>query len=355
MLNSQHLTSRKLALLIALVLAIPVGILVWVWRQQMWEGAIALLVYFVAAYVLIHFLTERFIFRKIKLIFKFIYKTKAGKKEEMYHKYILPGKTLEEVSGNVESWAVQKEKELELLKKNEDYRREFLQNLAHEFKTPVFSILGYVETLMDGKIENTELSKKFLGNTHKNILRIVSLINDLDEISRLENAEHQLNLQYYDISQQVKDVFESCAMQAAGRNMHCILKKGSEPAVFVHADKDKIARVLTNLVANAIKYGKEGGHILAGIYQTDDETILVELSDNGEGIEEDELSRIFERFYRTESGRVQNPNGSGLGLSICKHIIEAHNHTIHARSKRGVGTTIGFTLSVAKSKKLPFA
>lgn len=266
----------------------------------------------------------------------------------MYNKYILPRKSLDEVHDDVIVWADRKEKELDVLRKNENYRKEFLQNLAHEFKTPLFSIQGYVEILLDGAYEDNEVSKRFLSNSHKNILRLTYLIKDLDEISRLENSEQKLNFEKFCIQDQIKYIFDTLHIEAVSKGITCQMKKGNELPVIVYADKEKINRVLTNLVNNAIIYGKHGGHILAGLYKTDDNTVLIEITDNGTGIGEDAIPRIFERFYRTESGRLINTAGSGLGLSICKHIIEAHNQSIHARSTVDVGTTVGFTLALAK-------
>lgn len=350
MFSFQNLSPKKLALLIGLCLSIPLGLVVWWITGLGWAGLLAAGLNMIAAYLLVYYLTENFIYRKIKLIFKFIYDTKADKREEMYYKYILPRKSLEEVRGDVEDWAVQKSFEVETLKKNESFRKEFLQNLSHEFKTPVFSIQGYVETLLDGALDNPELSRKFLGKTHKNIERVVALIKDLDEITRLESGAQLLNRENYVIQEQIKEVFDSLSGAAATQEMRCSLKKDSEAPVTIYADREKIGRVLTNLVQNAINYGKYGGHILAGVYKTDDKTVLIEISDNGQGIDEKSLPRIFERFYRTDEGRSLHARGSGLGLSISKHIIEAHGQNIHARSKRDVGTTIGFTLPVGRGR-----
>ncbi len=300
------------------------------------------------AYLLISVVLERFIYRKIKLIYKFIYHTKATKKEETYYKYVLPQKSIDEVREDVEAWAEENKQEIELLRRNEQFRREFLQNLSHEFKTPVFAIQGYVDTLLAGALANPDVNKKFLEKTAKNVDRLTHLLNDLDEISSLERGELVLYKQSFIIQDLIKDVFESLSLKAEENNIHCSIKKGCESPLTVFADKEKIRQVFTNLVENSIKYGRRGGNITASMYKTDGRHILIEITDDGIGINERHLPRLFERFYRTDEGRSIDVGGSGLGLSICKHIIEAHGQTIHVRSTEAIGTTVGFTLDVRR-------
>jgi two-component system, OmpR family, phosphate regulon sensor histidine kinase PhoR len=244
----------------------------------------------------------------------------------------------------VEAWAIRNEEELNLLRKNEQFRKEFLQNLSHEFKTPVFAIQAYVDTLLAGALEKPEVNKTFLEKTAKNVERLTHLLSDLDEISKLERGELFLYKENFVIQELVRDVYESLSVITEPLNIRCYIKKGCESPLTVFADKEKIRQVLTNLVENSIKYGKHNGSITASMYNTDGKHILVEISDDGIGIPEKHLPRIFERFYRTEEGRSIDVSGSGLGLAICKHIIEAHGQTIHVRSTEAVGTTVGFTL-----------
>lgn len=348
MFKFENLSPKKLSCFTAVILSVFVGAgFLWI-SENITLGIIAFTVNFIFAYLLISYVLDAFIYRKIKLIYKFISNTKANKKEKMYHKYIIPKKSIEAVHDDVEKWASQKKAEIEVLKNNENYRREFLQNLSHEFKTPVFSVMGYVETLLDGPMHQPELSEKFLQNTHKNILRIVELIKDLDEITDLESGEKPLIKRPFVIQDLIKEVFDSLSIEISKNKMRAVIKKGSEVPVLVYADKEKIARVLTNLIQNSIKYKSYQGSIVASVYKTEQNKVLIEISDDGIGITEQSLPRIFERFYRTDTGRSRNAGGSGLGLSICKHIIEAHGETIHARSKPGIGTTIGFTLAEAQ-------
>jgi len=348
MFSAKNISPRQLAAFTAFVLAVPISLLIGYVEKSWWIGLICLAVIFSGSYLLISFMLERFIYRKIKLIYKFIYQTKATKKEETYYKYVLPQKSIDEVREDVEAWAEENKQEIELLRKNEQFRKEFLQNLSHEFKTPVFAIQGYVDTLLQGALENPEVNKKFLKKTAKNVERLTNLLNDLDEISRLERGELVLYKQNFVIQELVREAFESLSIRAEARQIHFSIKKGCESPLTVHADKEKIRQVVTNLIENSIKYGKTGGSIVASMYNTDGKHILIELSDDGIGINEKFLPRIFERFYRTDEGRSIDVTGSGLGLAICKHIIEAHGQTIHVRSTENIGTTIGFTLDRRK-------
>ena len=348
MLSPKNISPRQLSLFTALILALPISLLILVIEKNWLWGLGSFIVILGGSYLLISFVLERFIYRKIKLIYKFIYQTKATKKEEVYYKYILPQRSIDEVREDVEKWAEENEQEMELLKQNEQFRREFLQNLSHEFKTPIFAIQGYVETLLSGGMHNPEINKRFLENTEKNVERLSNLIQDLDEISKLERGELVLTRTNFIIQDFVKEVFESLSIKALSQDIEFSIKKGCESPLTVFADKEKIRQVLINLLDNSIKYGKQGGHIVCSIYKVDEKHILIELSDDGIGIPEKHVARIFERFYRTEGGRSRDITGSGLGLAICKHIIEAHGQTIHVRSTEGVGTTIGFTLESRK-------
>ncbi len=301
-------------------------------------------VIFIGSYGLVLYTLQTFIYRKIKLIYKFIYQTKASKKEEFYYKNILPQKSIDEVREDVETWAGQRKEEIELLQQNEAFRKEFLQNLSHELKTPIFAIQGYVDTLINGAMDNADVNKKFLQSTSRNIDRLVNLVDDLDAISKLESGEQQLQKDSFIIQELLKEVYETLSIKADKREIKCVIKKGCEQPLSVYADKEKIRQVFINLVDNAIKYGKQLGTIEGSFYKVDGARILIEISDDGAGIAEEHLLRIFERFYRTDMARSRKVGGSGLGLSICKHIVEAHGQTIHVRSKIDVGSTFGFTL-----------
>lgn len=348
----KNLSPRQLSAFTALALAFPISLGIFLLQLDWRVGLIAFALIFVGSFFLILTIIQNFIYRKIKLIYKFINQTKASKKEEMYYKYILPQKSIDDVREDVEAWALQRSREVDLLKKNESFRKEFLQNLSHEFKTPVFAIQGYVDTLLQGAMEQPEVNKRFLEKAAKNAERLVNLLQDLDEISKLERGELKLAKQNFVIQDLVREIFESLSWKAEVRHTAFSIKKGCEPPLVVYADKEKIRQVISNLVDNSIKYGKFGGSTVASLYNTDDKNILIEISDDGMGINEKNLERVFERFFRTSEGRTRDATGSGLGLAISKHIIEAHGHTIHARSKENIGTTIGFTLSSRKEEKV---
>jgi two-component system phosphate regulon sensor histidine kinase PhoR len=348
MFDAKNLTPRQIAAFNAFTIAMVGGLANYLFLRTWWIPLITFAVLFLIAYSLTYMVIQRFIYRKIKLIYKFIYQTKATKREEFYYKNILPQKSIDEVSEDVEKWAEQKKEEVEMLRQNEAYRKEFLQNLSHEFKTPVFAIQGYIDTLLSGALDRPEVNKKFLMNTSRNVDRLVNLIDDLDEISKLESGEQEFSFSNFSIQELTREIFEALALKAQEKSIHLIIKKGCESPITVHADKEKIRQVLTNLVDNAIKYGKTNGIVEASFYNTDGRNILIEISDDGMGIAEEHLPRIFERFYRTDYGRSRNIGGTGLGLAICKHIVEAHGHSIHVRSKPDVGTTFGFTLAAKK-------
>ncbi|MCW3088258.1 MAG: phosphate regulon sensor protein PhoR [Sediminibacterium sp.] len=348
MFKTKNLSPQQLSAFTALVLSVPVALGIGILTGGWLIALISLLVTFIGSYLLIRFVLESFIYRKIKLIYKFIYQTKATRREETYYKYILPQKGIDEVREDVEQWAEQRRAEIELLKTNEAYRKEFLQNLAHEFKTPIFAIQGYVDTLLGGAMDNPEVSRRFLENAARNVDRMVNLVEDLDEIAKLESGQQPLTKTYFVIQDIIRETYETLSIKTSARNIRSAIKKGCESPITVYADKEKIRQVINNLLENATKYGKQDGSIVASIYKTDGQHVLVEFSDDGIGISEEHLPRIFERFYRTDRGRSRDVGGTGLGLAICKHIIEAHGQAIHVRSKLDVGTTVGFTLDSRK-------
>ncbi|HEY6900423.1 MAG TPA: HAMP domain-containing sensor histidine kinase, partial [Puia sp.] len=293
--STKNLSPRQLSALTACFLSLPISLGIYILAGNALVGLVSLLIIFSGSYGLILFTLEKFIYRKIKLIYKLIHQTKATKKEEVYFKYILPQKSIDEVREDVEKWGEKRNEEIELLKKNEAYRKEFLQNLAHEFKTPIFAIQGYVDTLLNGAMEDAVIRKKFLENAAKNVDRLVNLMNDLDEISTLERGEQLLYKQNFIIQDLTREIYESLSIKTHNKNIRTSIKKGCESPITVFADKEKIRMVLINLVENATKYGKPGGSIVASFYKIDEKNVLIEVSDDGIGIEEEHLMRIFER------------------------------------------------------------
>jgi two-component system, OmpR family, phosphate regulon sensor histidine kinase PhoR len=350
MLSTRNLSPQQLSALTAVILSVPISIGLFIFKPIWYIFPTALIIIFIGSYTLILFTLQKFIYRKIKLIYKLIYQTKATKREEFYYTNILPQKGIDEVREDVEAWAEQRKKEIEILQQNETFRKEFLQNLSHELKTPIFAIQGYVDTLLNGALHNNEVNEKFLTSASRNVTRLVGLLDDLDEITRLESGEMILLFEQFTIQDLIKEVFESLELKAQEKNIKCFTKKGCEFPLTVYADKEKIRQVFINLTENAIKYGKENGTVEASFYNVDGNNVLIEISDDGDGIAEEHLPRIFERFYRTDTARSRKVGGSGLGLAICKHILDVHRQTIHVRSKLDVGTSFGFTLAAKKEQ-----
>lgn len=343
-LDTKNASPKLLSTITALIIAAVNACLSLLLVREWYVPLVVFGITFIIIYWIYNYTLQRFIYRKIKLIYKFIYQTKATKKEEFFYDNILPRKSLEEVSMDVQEWATQKKDEIDMLRANETFRKEFLMNLAHELKTPIFSAQGYIDTLIGGAINDEGVNTRFLNNASKSIDRLVRLVDDLDEISKLESGRIPIIEESFGIQDLIKDVYEEMTLKAEQKDIKLLLKKGAERQFVVKADKPKIRQVLTNLVENAVKYGNEGGEVTTGCYEMDDKNIYVEISDNGPGIAEQHLSRIFERFYRADKSRSRHIGGTGLGLAIVKHIIEAHGQTVTVRSKPAVGSSFGFTL-----------
>jgi two-component system, OmpR family, phosphate regulon sensor histidine kinase PhoR len=295
----------------------------------------------------VYYALEYFIYRKIKLIYKTIISIKAPKRNgnTLVEKPVIVD-SIDDVNKRVMQWAEDRKEEIEQLQKLEKYRREFVANVSHELKTPLFNIQGYIHTLLDGAIDDRTVSKNFLDKAGKNVERLVSLVADLEIISQLEAGAVNLETETFDIHALVNDVFESLEIKSKQKKITLSFKKGCDQPFYVIADKDKIRQVFVNLIDNSIKYGKEDGNTVISFYDMAD-NILTEVTDDGIGLAKEHLPRLFERFYRADKSRSRDQGGTGLGLSIVKHIIEAHTQTINVRSGEGVGTTFGFTLKKA--------
>ncbi len=306
---------------------------------------VCLLVVYLFSYIIIKVSVQKFIYDKIKLIYKTIHNFKVYKGQENGNnkRKELKNESLENVKKTVTEWVRGQKKEIEDLKKQEEYRREFIGDLSHELKTPIFNIQGYVLTLLDGALDDTVINREYLLRTEKSINRMISIVKDLDAIARLESGELTMKMERFDIILLIQEVYEFLEIQAKKRDIKLGFKKNHDKSLFVVGDKENIRQVATNLVDNSIKYGKTGGHTNVSFFDLD-ENILIEFTDNGIGIEREKIPRLFDRFYRIDKSRSREQGGSGLGLAIVKHILEAHNQTINVRSTTGVGTTFAFTL-----------
>lgn len=239
----------------------------------------------------------------------------------------------------------QSRSEINILKDQENYRREFLGNISHELKTPLFTIQGYILTLLEGAMKDKKVREKYIIRAAKGVDRLISIVKDLDLITQFESGIKTVDKSKFNIYELVDNVFELMEFEAEKNNISLLNEKDENNPNYVYADKERIIQVLTNLVVNSIKYGTENGFTKVIVENSDNENLLIKVIDNGEGIEEEHLPRLFERFYRIDKNRSRKKGGSGLGLSIVKHIIEAHNQQIFVKSEIGVGTEFSFTLS----------
>ncbi len=298
-----------------------------------------------STFVVFFFFIKIFITEKLKILYRSIRKGKF--RSDIVSSYSMTDNVIEVAEKETRQWADQKSAEISKLKEQEEYRREFLGNLAHELKTPVFSIQGYILTLLDGGLEDETVNRNFLERASKATERMTLILEDLDNIAKMEVNQIKLDITDFDITDLVKDVFESLELKAKEKNIQLVLAKDFDK-VWVRADRSRINQVLVNLINNSINYGNDGGTTTIRFYTMND-IVTVEVSDNGIGIEEKDVARLFERFYRVEKSRNRVKGGTGLGLSIVKHIIEQHGQTINVRSTVNVGST--FTFSLDKGKR----
>jgi two-component system phosphate regulon sensor histidine kinase PhoR len=341
----------NLAIIMATAISVVVGVVVFFFS---WFYSLKLPVYsLVFIVLLLWFLTyvillnavDFFLYRRIKIIYKTITKSKFTK-DKAFEKMNLDRDIIKDVEREV-AWSLYNEnKELDKLKQLEEYRKQFLGNVSHELKTPIFNIQGYIETLIEGGIDNPDINSNYLQKAAKNVERMQNIVDDLEMISRIEDGKLHLDIFAFNLQSFMLEMFEHHALMAEQNDITLRLKKGFNSSFEVFGDKQRLKQVFSNLLSNAIKYNNRGGYVSVGAYDMADK-VLIEISDTGIGIPEDSLQRIFERFYRVDKGRSRDRGGTGLGLSIVKHIIEAHNQSIAVRSTTGEGTTFTFTLDRA--------
>lgn len=300
---------------------------------------------FLSSYFIFLLLIEQFIFSKIKLIYKTIHSLKAQKNEKV--PIDLSRDYLRQVNRDVIDWANNKQEKIEALQVKEAFRREFIGNLSHELKTPIFSIQGYLLTLLDGGMEDERVNRNFLERANRGVDRMIALVEDLESIAQLEADNIQLNISTFDLTQLARETFESLEIRANDQKVKLKFNKKYEKPIRVKGDMNRIGQVLTNLVANAINYSNSDDAEVEIRFFDMDQHILTEIADNGVGIEASHLPRLFERFYRVEGSRSRHAGGSGLGLCICKSILDAHEENLNVRSTPGVGSTFSFTMKKA--------
>jgi len=344
-----RLTSKQVVIFLTLVLTVIVGM---GWYYLLFTGfstlfmAIGLAIFFAITFYIIQFAINTYINDKIKPIYKIIDFVPSQQKDQKIK--LTPGFIeLSDVEMDVELWAQHQNQEIERLKELERYRKDFVGNVSHELKTPIFNIQGYILTLLEGGLEDPSINKLYLTRAEKSIDRMISIVEDLESINKLETGELKPKFEVFDIVKIVEYVFELEQPLSNERNISLLSTQKPDKPLMVKGDKKRIIEVLTNLVVNGIKYGKKSGFVKVAFYDFDDK-IMIEVSDNGIGMTKKDLMRIFERFYRVDKSRSREQGGTGLGLSIVKHIIEAHNQTINVQSEINEGTTFTFTLEKAR-------
>lgn len=342
-------TPRQFAIFLSFVLALIITCLVSIgtWLAFDEINIILILVSFITSgtisYFIVFYLLEKLITNKIRILYRTIHSFKISKGDFPVN---MDEDVLEKTEKEVISWVKTKREEIDRLKEQEAFRREFIGNLAHELRTPIFSIQGYILTLLEGGLEDENINVKFLERASKGVDRMTNILEDLDTITKLESERIKINKKNIDVKDLAEEILESFEIKAKEKNIRLILDSKDLDSIMVYCDRDKIGQVLTNLINNALNYGKENGYVKVRFFDFED-NYLVEVADNGIGIEEKHLPRLFERFYRVDKSRSRHDGGTGLGLAIVKHIVEAHGQMINVRSTPGEGSTFSFTLQKA--------
>ena len=306
-------------------------------------GIIALFIIYTFSFLVIQYRVERFIYRRVKKIYDDVSLLESS---SFINQPITTD--METLTKEVRKFATDKKLEIEMLQIREEYRREFLGNVSHELKTPLFTVQGYISTLLDGAMEDKTIRKKYLKRAEKGVERLIYIVEDLDMITKLEVGDLNLEFSEFDIVELIQNVFDLLEMKADKKEITLAFENYHIQPIFVKGDKDKIQQIIENLIVNSIKYGKEIGLTEVSVINLTKKKVLIRITDNGEGIEKQNLPRIFERFYRVNKSGSRTEGGSGLGLAIVKHIIEAHDDKIYVESEFGIGSEFSFTLTKAK-------
>lgn len=298
---------------------------------------------YLASFFIIQNRVERFIYKRIKKLYDDVnlLDTTSFSRQQV-------NTDMETLTKEVERFAQDKKLEIETLKIRENYRKEFIGNISHELKTPLFTVQGYILTLLDGAMKDKSVRKKYLQRANKGVERLTYIIKDLDMITKLEVGDLNLKKEVINVVDLVQSVFDLLEIKAARKNITLTFDIDYKDEIFILADRERIQQVLTNLVVNSIKYGKKDGTTEVSVEHLIKNKVIVRVTDNGEGIKKEHIPRLFERFYRVDKSGSRKEGGSGLGLSIVKHIIEAHNEKIYVESEFGVGSEFSFTLEKAK-------
>ena len=298
---------------------------------------------FVTSFIITQYRAKRFIYNRIKKIYD---EVSILNEDEFSKEYATTD--IDALSKSVQEYVQGKRIEIKNLTERDSFRKDFLGNVAHELKTPLFTVQGYILTLIEGAVNDKLIRDKYLGRANKGVERLVAIVKDLDMIAKLETEGLKMNIEVFNIIDLIQNVFDLLEMRSKKRNITLQFDKIYEFPVFVKADKERIEQVLINLIVNSVKYGKINGITTLGIESYTENKFIIKVVDNGEGIKQEHIPRLFERFYRVDQSRSREQGGSGLGLSIVKHIIEAHNETILLKSTFTEGSEFSFTLKKAK-------
>ena len=312
------------------------------WIKLWWAILIAAVAVFVIVSLMALWIMVKYVAYKLRPIYSTVFSRDVHTGEIVGE---LKGKRVENISAELTAWADDNDKEIARLKDVENFRKQYLGNVAHELKTPIFNIQGYISTLLDGGLEDELVNRKYLERAEKSVDRMINIIRDLDTIARLENDMNEMRPESFDMVALSKEIAEQCELEASKRNITLTVKNANDlPSRFwVSADKFYVGQVMENLIINSIRYGKDGGQTKVTCRDMGDK-ILIEVEDDGVGIAKSDVPRVFERFYRTDKGRSREQGGTGLGLAIVKHIVEGHGEHVSVRSELGKGSTFAFTL-----------
>lgn len=347
-LKKSYKFAFRAALIITIILALSLSLFL-LYQKQLEDTWLMLffftIIVFAVTFITIQVRVERYIYRRIKKIYDDVSLLESS--SFTAHPVTTDMKTLTE---EIEKFAKDKKIEIDTLKIREEYRKDFLGNISHELKTPLFTVQGYILTLLDGALEDKAVRKKYLQRAQKGVERLIYIIKDLDLITKLEVGDLNLELSDFDIIELIQSVFDLLEIKAGKKNISLTFDMNYEAPVYVRADRDKIQQVLSNLIVNSIKYGHHDGTTEVSVENLIRNKVIIRITDNGEGIPEEHIPRLFERFYRVDKSGSRKEGGSGLGLSIVKHIIEAHGEKIYVESVVDVGSEFSFTLEKAKPK-----
>ena len=333
----------KTSFAISLISLFVVAVVLYLYSlldQYYFQLILLVILIFIISFLIIQSRIEAFIYGKIKNLYKDLNIIDSISLSK-------PNVTtdMNSLMQNINEFSKDKKLEIESLKVQEEFRKEFIGNVAHELKTPIFTIQGYIENLIDGAVENKLLRDKFLNRAQISIERLIYIIKDLDMITKLESGSQNLEVTSFDLNKLIKNIFDQLEIQAQKKEIKLTFNTNYSESILVNADRDKIHQVITNLIINSIKYGTFKGTTEISLESLTTEKLIVRVTDNGEGILNEHLPRLFERFYRVDQSGSRKQGGSGLGLSIVKHIIDAHNENIYIESKLGIGSEFSFTLS----------